>query len=329
MRFLDRVKVYIQSGDGGDGCRSFVRERSNPFGGPDGGQGGDGGDVIVKAIDGLNTLIDFSYQQHFKAGSGKNGQSKRRHGARGKDVVLYVPQGTQVFDDESACLLADLEKAGQQYVLLQGGHGGKGNTTSKATKQHGPQDDTYGEKGQEQRVVFCLKLLADVGLVGLPNAGKSSFLAACTRAKPQIADYAFTTLIPKLGVVEYKYGQQFTLADIPGICVGTSSGRHLGVRFLQHLERTRILVHIIDIQQRNPLKAYHKVRKELRLHNDTLAKKTEIVVLNKCDTLTSHIIAKKHTSLQQNLGVTVYPLATHHPPSLTQVVQHIHNTLSL
>jgi GTP-binding protein len=298
MKFLDQAKVYIRAGNGGGGAVSFLREKFVEFGGPNGGDGGRGGDVVVECVDGLNTLIDYRYQQHFKAETGIHGMGKNRTGADGKDVVLRVPVGTQVFEDDNETLIADLTAVGQRVVLLSGGNGGFGNAHFKTSSNQAPRRANPGQEGEEKWIWLRLKLIADAGLVGLPNAGKSTFLAAVSAAKPKIADYPFTTLHPNLGVV--RIGERdFVLADIPGLIEGASEGAGLGDRFLGHVERCKVLVHLIDGTQDDVKTAYKTVRAELAAYAEELAEKPEIVVLNKIDALEADDIKKKVASLKR------------------------------
>jgi len=286
MKFLDEAKVYIRSGDGGNGCVAFRREKYIEFGGPSGGNGGRGGDVIVEAVDGLNTLIDYRYQQHFKAQKGHHGMGKDRHGAKGSNVTLKVPVGTQILDEDRETLLADLTGVGDHIVLAQGGNGGFGNAHFKSSTNRAPRNANPGQPGEERWVWLRLKLIADAGLVGLPNAGKSTFLAAVSAARPKIADYPFTTLHPQLGVVEAD-GREFVLADIPGLIEGAHEGAGLGDRFLGHIERCRVLLHLVDGTSEHAGNAYKTVRAELEAYDDALAAKAEIVALSKADALTA------------------------------------------
>ena len=285
MKFLDEAKVYIRSGDGGNGCVSFRREKFIEFGGPNGGDGGRGGDVIVQAVDGLNTLIDYRYQQHFKAKSGRGGMGKDRHGASGDDIVLKVPAGTQVYEEDGESLLADLTAVGQRVVLARGGNGGFGNARFKTSTNRAPRNANPGQPGEELTIRLRLKLIADAGIVGLPNVGKSTFLAAVSAAKPKIADYPFTTLHPQLGVVDSD-GREFVLADIPGLIEGAHEGIGLGDRFLGHVERCRVLLHLVDATCEHAGKAYKTVRTELDAYEGHLTEKIEIVALNKIDAVT-------------------------------------------
>ena len=284
MKFLDQAKVYVRSGDGGAGCVSFRREKFIEFGGPDGGDGGRGGDVWVEAVDGLNTLIDYRYQQHFKAGKGMHGMGKNRTGRKGEDVVLKVPVGTQVLDEDKKTVLADLTEPGQRVLLLKGGNGGFGNARFKSPTNQAPRHANPGQPGEERWIWLRLKLMADAGLVGLPNAGKSTLLSAVSAAKPKVADYPFTTLHPTLGVVSFGPGESFVLADIPGLIEGAHEGRGLGDRFLGHVERAGVLLHLIDITHQDPVEAYQTVRNELARYADgRLAEKPELVALSKVD----------------------------------------------
>jgi GTP-binding protein len=285
MKFLDEAKVYIRAGAGGNGCVAFRREKFIEFGGPSGGDGGKGGDVIVEAVNGLNTLIDYRYQQHFRAKSGRGGMGKDRHGANGDDITLRVPAGTQIYEDDSETLLADLTDVGQRAVLLKGGNGGFGNAHFKSSTNRAPYHANPGQPAEEIAIRLRLKLIADAGVVGLPNAGKSTFLAAVSAARPKIADYPFTTLHPQLGVVEVD-GREFVLADIPGLIEGAHEGAGLGDRFLGHVERCRVLLHLVDGTGEHAGEAYKTVRAELAAYGQGLADKPEIVALNKADALT-------------------------------------------
>ena len=284
MKFLDQAKIYIKAGDGGPGACSFRREKYIEFGGPNGGDGGRGGDVLVEAVAALNTLIDFRYRQHFKAERGGHGQGKDRSGAAGQDLIIKVPVGTQVLDEDKESVIADLTRPGQRLVLAKGGDGGFGNAHYKSSTNQAPRRADPGWPGEERWVWLRLKLIADVGLVGLPNAGKSTFLAAVTRARPKIADYPFTTLHPNLGVA-YVQGEEFILADIPGLIEGAHEGAGLGDRFLGHIERCRILLHLVDGTQDDVVAAYRTVRAELEAYGHDLRDKPELLALNKIDAL--------------------------------------------
>jgi len=297
MKFLDQTKVYVKSGNGGHGCLSFRREKFIEFGGPDGGDGGRGGDVIAEAMDGLNTLIDFRFQQHFRAGNGRPGEGANRTGAGGADVVLRVPVGTQIFAEDNETLLADLTHVGERVVLSHGGRGGRGNARFKSSTNRAPRRTEDGTPTEEMVIWLRLKLIADAGLVGLPNAGKSTFLAACSRARPKIADYPFTTLSPGLGVVRLGE-EEFVLADIPGLIEGAHEGAGLGDRFLGHVERCRVLLHLVDGTQEDVVGAWETVRGELEAYGHGLEDKPVIVALNKIDALTAEAIAEKTAALE-------------------------------
>lgn len=298
MKFLDEAKVYIRSGDGGNGCVAFRREKFIEFGGPSGGNGGRGGDVIVEVADGLNTLIDYRYQQHFKAQKGVNGMGSDRHGAGGKDIVLKVPLGTQIFDEDRETLIHDFTKVGEKFVLAEGGNGGFGNAHFKSSTNRAPRNANPGQPGEERWIWLRLKLIADAGLVGLPNAGKSTFLSVVSAAKPKIADYPFTTLHPQLGVVAVD-GREFVLADIPGLIEGAHEGVGLGDRFLGHVERCRVLLHLVDATTEHAGKAYKTVRAELEAYDEHLADKIEIVALNKIDAVTPEQLKDQKARLKR------------------------------
>ena len=301
MKFLDQAKVYIRSGDGGAGALSFRREKFIEFGGPDGGDGGRGGDVWAEVVDGLNTLIDYRYQQHFRARTGMHGMGRNRTGAKGADVVLKVPAGTQIFEEDNETLICDLTEVGQRFLLARGGNGGFGNQHFKTSTNQAPRRANPGLPGEERTVWLRLKLIADAGLVGLPNAGKSTFLAAVTAAKPKIADYPFTTLHPGLGVARVD-GREFVVADIPGLIEGAHEGVGIGDRFLGHVERTRVLLHLVSAQEESPGKAYRTVRRELEAYGHGLAGKPEIVALSQADTLDADARKKKLASLRRAAG---------------------------
>jgi GTP-binding protein len=298
MKFLDEAKVYIRSGDGGNGCVAFRREKFIEFGGPSGGNGGKGGDVVIESVDGLNTLIDYRYQQHFKAQKGVHGMGKDRHGANGKDIALKVPVGTQVFDEDRETMLFDFTELGQKFVIAEGGNGGFGNAHFKSSTNRAPRNANPGQQGEERWIWLRLKLIADAGIVGLPNAGKSTFLAASSAAKPKIADYPFTTLHPQLGVVLID-GREFVLADIPGLIEGAHEGAGLGDRFLGHVERCRALLHLVDGTCEHAGKAYKTVRAELEAYDQGLTDKTEIVALNKADALSPEDLKQQLARLKR------------------------------
>ncbi|MDR7221419.1 GTPase ObgE [Aminobacter aminovorans] len=301
MKFLDQAKVYIRSGNGGAGAVSFRREKFIEFGGPDGGDGGRGGDVWLEVVDGLNTLIDYRYQQHFKAQTGIHGMGRNMTGAKGSDITLKVPVGTQVYEEDNETLICDLTQVGQRYLLAKGGNGGFGNQHFKTSTNQAPRRANPGLEGQEMWVWLRLKLIADAGLVGLPNAGKSTFLASVTAAKPKIADYPFTTLHPGLGVARID-AREFVIADIPGLIEGAHEGVGIGDRFLGHVERTRVLLHLVSAQEENPGKAYKVVRGELEAYGHGLTDKIEIVALSQVDTLDLDTRKKKVASLKRAAG---------------------------
>src|SRR3954453_11022174 len=298
MKFLDEAKGYIRSGDGGNGCVSFRREKFIEFGGPNGGDGGKGGDVIVVAVDGLNTLIDYRFQQHFNAKNGRGGMGKDRHGAGGADMIMKVPSGTQIYEEDGETLLADLAEVGHQVVLAHGGNGGFGNARFKTSTNRAPRNANPGQPGEERTIRLRLKLIADGGIVGLPNAGKSTFLAAVSAAKPKIADYPFTTLHPQLGVVESD-GRGFVLADIPGLIEGAHEGIGLGDRFLGHVERCRALLHLVDGTVEHAGRAYKLVRRELEAYGHGLADKPEIIALSKADALDPDTLKEQTARLRR------------------------------
>ncbi len=297
MKFLDQAKIYVRSGDGGNGAISFRREKFIEYGGPDGGDGGKGGDVIVTCVANLNTLIDYRYRQHFKAKTGQGGMGKNRAGANGDDVIIAVPPGTQVYAEDEETLLAELMNAGDEFRIAKGGNGGFGNAHFKSPTNQAPRHANPGQPGQELTVWLRLKLIADAGIIGLPNAGKSTFLAAVSAAKPKIADYPFTTLHPNLGVVRTP-GRDFVLADIPGLIEGAHDGAGLGTRFLGHVERCRVLLHLVDATSEDVASAYRTVRSELKAYGGGLEKKKEIVALSKIDALDAETLAARSAELK-------------------------------
>jgi len=320
MKFLDEAKVYVQSGAGGNGCVSFRREKFIEFGGPNGGDGGNGGDVVVEAVAGLNTLIDYRYQQHFKAGRGGNGMGKDRAGANGKDAVLKVPVGTQVYGEDGKTLLADLTEVGQRATIAHGGNGGFGNAHFKSSTNRAPRHANPGQPGEEMTIRLRLKLIADAGLIGLPNAGKSTLLAAVSAAKPKIADYPFTTLHPQLGVVRVD-DREFVLADLPGLIEGAHEGTGLGDRFLGHSERCRVLLHLIDGTSEDASKAYKTVRAELEAYGQGLTDKPEIVALSKADALTTEQIKTQTAKLKKAAKNTPLVLSAHSKQGLPKALR--------
>ena len=305
MKFLDLAKVYIRSGGGGAGCVSFRREKFIEFGGPDGGDGGNGGSVWAEAVEGLNTLIDFRYQQHFFAKSGQPGMGSQRTGKTGEDIVLKVPVGTEIIDEDEETIIADLTEVGQRVLLAQGGNGGWGNLRFKSSTNRAPSRANPGQEGVERTIWLRLKLIADAGLLGLPNAGKSTFLAAVSNAKPKIADYPFTTLIPNLGVVGVD-GREFVMADIPGLIEGASEGRGLGDQFLGHVERCSVLLHLVDGTSSTIAKDYKTILTELETYSPDLAAKPRITALNKIDALDAKTLANRKRSLEKAAGGPVH-----------------------
>jgi len=320
MKFLDEAKVYIASGAGGNGCISFRREKFIEFGGPNGGDGGKGGDVVIEAVNGLNTLIDYRYQQHFKAQRGGNGMGKDRAGANGKDVVLKVPIGTQVYEEDGETLMADLTKVDQRVTISRGGNGGFGNAHFKSSTNRAPRHANPGQPGEERTIRLRLKLIADAGLVGLPNAGKSTFLAAVSAAKPKIADYPFTTLHPQLGVVEVD-GREFVVADLPGLIEGAHEGTGLGDRFLGHTERCRVLLHLVDGTTEDAGAAYKIVRDELEAYGQGLTEKPEIVALSKADAMTKDTIKAQIAKLKKACRKTPMVLSAQSGESVQDVLR--------
>ena len=308
MKFLDQAKIYVKGGDGGQGAVSFRREKYVEFGGPDGGDGGRGGDVVVEAVADLNTLIDYRYRQHIKAKKGRAGAGQNRTGAGGKSSELQVPAGTQIFEEDGETLIADLKHAGDRVVLAAGGQGGHGNSHFKSSTNQAPRRADPGTPGLERWVWLRLKLIADAGLVGLPNAGKSTFISAVSGARPKIADYPFTTLHPNLGVVR-RSDEEFVLADIPGLIEGAHEGAGIGDRFLGHIERCGVLLHLVDGTLDDVADAYRTVRAELEAYDQRLAEKPEIVALNKCDALDEEAINEKRTALADASGADVFALS--------------------
>lgn len=308
MKFLDQAKIFVKSGDGGAGCVSFRREKYIEFGGPNGGDGGKGGSVWVEAVANLNTLIDFRYQQHFKAHKGYNGMGSDKTGPKGEDIVIKVPVGTEILADDQETVIVDMVTPGQKYLLAKGGDGGRGNAQFKSSTNQAPRYAEPGWPGQEMWVWLRLKVIADVGLIGMPNAGKSTFLSVVTSARPKIADYPFTTLHPNLGVA-WVDGYEMVIADIPGLIEGAHEGVGLGDRFLKHVERCSAFLHLIDINSDDVVKAYKDIRRELELYNDNLAKKPEVVVLNKADSLSEKEANKKQQALEKAIGKKVFVMS--------------------
>lgn len=308
MKFLDEAKIYVKAGNGGNGACSFRREKFIEFGGPNGGNGGKGGDVVFEAVPNLNTLIDFRYQQHFKAPRGTNGGSRSCTGAGGDDLVIKVPLGTQIVAEDGVTVLADLLHAGERFVVAKGGMGGRGNESYKSSTNQAPYRADPGEEGEEAWVWLRMKIIADVGLIGMPNAGKSTLLSAISRARPKIADYPFTTLHPNLGMVKVDNGEML-IADIPGLIEGASEGAGLGTRFLKHVERCSALIHLVDGTEEDVGGAYKMIRKELKKYSDVLAKKPEIVALNKIDALTPEQVEEKVKELKKASKKSVYAVS--------------------
>ena len=306
MKFIDEAKVFIKSGDGGDGCLSFRREKYIEFGGPDGGNGGRGGNIYVQGVKGLNTLVDFRFQKHFRAKKGVHGAGRKRNGAAGKDIVLKLPLGTQIYEDDE--LIEDIVSI-KKILLFEGGKGGLGNTNFKSSTNRAPRKITLGEKGYEADVVFKLKLIADTGLIGLPNAGKSSFMKKLTAAKTKVGDYPFTTIVPKLGVMR-KGDSEKIIADIPGLIEGAHTGTGLGFQFLRRIERCTSIIHILDVAEKNVVSNYKTIRNELKSYNVDLKNKPEIVVLNKSDLLENEDIKKVKKSLMKITKNKIYIIST-------------------
>ncbi len=308
MQFLDQCKIFLASGQGGDGCVSFRREKFVENGGPDGGDGGRGGHIIFECVAGLNTLIDFRYKQHFKAGRGHHGQGSNRTGGSGDDIVVKVPAGTQILAEDRENVIADLTRPGQRLQLLRGGDGGKGNAAYTSSTNRAPRKFTKGYPGEEMWVWLRLKLIADAGLLGFPNAGKSTFINAVTNANAKVGAYPFTTLKPQLGVVEHK-GVDFVIADIPGLIEGAAEGVGIGDRFLGHIERCRVLLHLVDVTNDSPTRAYRAVRHELREYGGGLEDKLEIVALSKCDLVEPVVARRRQRALARAIGKPVHMVA--------------------
>jgi GTP-binding protein len=308
MKFLDQAKIWVKAGDGGAGAVSFRREKFIEFGGPDGGDGGRGGNIVAECADGLNTLIDYRYQQHFKAKTGGHGMGKNRAGANTPDVILRVPAGTQIFDADAGSLLADLTETGQRAIIAQGGNGGFGNAHFKSSTNRAPRHANPGLPGEERNLLLKLKLIADAGLTGMPNAGKSTFLSAVSAAKPKIADYPFTTLHPGLGVVRH-HDKEFVLADIPGLIEGAHEGIGLGDQFLSHIERCAVILHLVDITQDDPAESYETVHEELKAYGHGISEKPEIVALSKADSLPDHEIKEKSAAFKKATGKDVFAIS--------------------
>ena len=318
MKFLDQVKIYIKAGNGGDGSPSFRREKFIEFGGPDGGDGGKGGSIILKSEQNLNTLIDFRYQQHHKAQRGENGSGQNRSGKSGKDLILKVPLGTQIFEEDNKTLLYDFTKIGEEFIAASGGKGGLGNTRFKSSTNRAPKKFTKGAIGEEFTIWLQLKTIADIGIIGLPNAGKSSLLAAITNATPKIANYEFTTLNPNLGVASYD-NREITIADIPGLIEGAHEGTGLGTKFLKHIERCKSILHLIDITNENLNKSYNQVKNELKNYSYQLIKKKELIVLNKTDLMNEETTKKIVKEFSKNKNCEVLTLSTIKKESISKI----------
>src|SRR3954462_13389582 len=327
MKFLDHAKIYMRSGDGGAGAVSFRREKFIEFGGPDGGDGGRGGDVWAECVDGLNTLIDYRYQQHFKAKTGGHGMGQNRAGAKGADAVLKGPAGTQILDEDGETVLADMTAVGQRVLIAKGGNGGFGNAHFPTSTNRAPRRAKPGQEGRERWIRLRLKLIADAGLVGLPNAGKSTFLAAVSAARPKIADYPFTTLIPQLGVVRLNASEEFVLADIPGLIEGAHEGVGLGDRFLGHVERCAVLLHLIDGSAGNVVRTWRTVRDEMHAYGGGLGAKPEIIGLNKCDAMTPRETSSRLAALRKASGRPVYLLSGATGQGVPEVLRVLQNAI--
>ena len=327
MKFLDQAKIYIKAGNGGSGSASFRREKYIEYGGPDGGDGGNGGSVVVEAERNLNTLIDFRYRQHFKAESGKAGSKKNKTGGSGKDLILKVPVGTQIYEEDNNTLIYDLTKNKEKFLIATGGQGGLGNTRFKSSPNRAPRKKTGGKKGEEFWIWLQLKTIADIGIVGLPNAGKSSLLASITNANPKIANYKFTTLNPNLGVATYD-NKEITLADIPGLIEGAHKGVGLGIKFLKHIERCKTLLHMIDITEENLEKSYNQIKKELGSYSKELLKKKEVIVLNKVDLLDKKNVKEIIKNFSKNKKCEVITLSTFNKDSVIKIKAKLLNYVS-
>jgi len=327
MKFLDQVKIYIKAGNGGDGSPSFRREKFIEFGGPDGGDGGKGGSVILKAEQNLNTLIDFRYQQHHKAKRGENGAGQNRTGKSGEDLILKVPLGTQVFEEDNKTLIYDFTKISEEFIAAAGGKGGLGNTRFKSSTNRAPRKFTKGTQGEEFTIWLQLKTIADIGIIGLPNAGKSSLLASVTNANPKIANYQFTTLNPNLGVASYD-NKEITIADIPGLVEGAHKGTGLGIQFLKHIERCKSLLHLIDITSEDLKKSYQQVKNELKKYSNKLTKKKELIVLNKIDLIDEKEVIHIIKDFKKNTKSEVIAVSTFNKSSVSKIKSKLLNYVS-
>ena len=318
MKFLDQIKIYVKAGNGGDGSPSFRREKFIEYGGPDGGDGGKGGSIILRSEQNLNTLIDYRYQQHHKAERGENGMGQNRTGKSGDDLILKVPLGTQVFEEDNKTLIYDFTKQGEEFIAAAGGKGGLGNTRFKSSTNRAPKKFTKGTLGEEFTIWLQLKTIADIGIIGMPNAGKSSLLASMTSARPKIANYKFTTLNPNLGVAMYD-DKEITLADIPGLIEGAHAGVGLGIKFLKHIERCKTLLHLIDINEENLLENYKQVRNELKEYSKQLVKKEEIIVFNKIDLIDKKTLLNKKKDFEDKIKKKVHLLSTLDKASISKI----------
>ena len=327
MKFLDQVKIYIKAGNGGDGSPSFRREKFIEYGGPDGGDGGKGGSVILKAEQNLNTLIDFRYQQHHKAKRGENGAGQNRTGKSGEDLILKVPLGTQVFEEDNKTLIYDFTKISEEFIAAAGGKGGLGNTRFKSSTNRAPRKFTKGTRGEEFTIWLQLKTIADIGIIGLPNAGKSSLLASVTNANPKIANYQFTTLNPNLGVASYD-DKEITIADIPGLVEGAHKGTGLGIQFLKHIERCKSLLHLIDITSEDLKKSYQQVKNELKKYSNKLIKKKELIVLNKIDLIDEKEVNYILKDFKKNTKSEVIAISIFNKSSLSKIKSKLLNYVS-
>ena len=326
MKFLDQAKIYVKAGDGGPGSSSFRREKFVEFGGPDGGDGGDGGSIILSAQENLNTLIDFRFKQHFKAERGQNGMGKKKTGKNGKDLILKIPIGTQIFEEDNNTLIDDLTKIGQKIVIAKGGKKGLGNVRFKSSTNRAPRKKTDGSEGESFWICLQLKVIADIGIIGMPNAGKSSLLSMLTKAKPKIANYPFTTINPNLGVASYN-DKEVTLADIPGLIEGAHEGIGLGDKFLRHIERCKSLIHLIDITDENVLENYQKIRKELSKYSTSLLKKKEIIVFNKIDIISANESNTKISSFKKKIRKNIYKISVIQNNGLTNLKKNLINNV--
>ena len=326
MKFLDQAKLYVSSGKGGNGCVSFRREKYIEFGGPNGGDGGKGGNVSIECVDGLNTLIDFRFKQHFNAKSGEDGKGNEKKGSNGEDIILRVPRGTIILEEDNQTVIADLKEVGQKLVLLEGGNGGFGNSHFKGPNNQAPRHANPGLEGEEKWIWLRLKLIADVGLIGLPNAGKSTFISSVSSAKPKVADYPFTTLNPVLGIASHK-SNEITIADIPGLIEGAHDGKGLGDRFLGHVERCSILIHLIDCLSDNPHHDWKTIRNEIKSYSGDLADKNEIIALSKTDTISEDEGDRKIKKLEEMTGKEVFALSSVTNIGLEEILNKVLNVI--